>query len=132
MIKKIGVYGILFVFLIAMATGCSAVGRTSASGANPPAKNEALKAAEPAAHQSADSVSSGGSAGGGADDISLAVDPNRKLIRTGELQIESLDFDKSLSSLTCFCRSSADTSRAPASEAPARRARPGSRCAAPP
>lgn len=37
--------------------------------------------------------------GEGSADVTLAVDPNRKLIRTGDLRVETLEFERSLSVL---------------------------------
>ncbi|MCX7614865.1 MAG: DUF4349 domain-containing protein [Clostridiales bacterium] len=94
MIKRIGIIGIIVVLLTALLTGC---GRRSASDySDSKMKSTVTSPQAPAEEKPAD-------IGGGAqnsvtksNENIIIIDPNRKLIRTGELQIESLDFDTSL------------------------------------
>ncbi len=102
MLKRSGIFGILFIFLIAMAlAGCSA--GSGGMGNSGRAKSTASSPGAAQAPESAPDMDySSGIAqdtAGETNDISLSIDPNRKLIRTGELEIESLDFEASLKAL---------------------------------
>ncbi len=94
--KRFGAWALLAMLIMTLSAGCSA-GTASGQPTSAPA---------PAPEQDYSGQENGADLTGGVDAGSgektspaLPVDPNRKLIRSGELEIESLAFEQSLSKL---------------------------------